>query len=41
MPSAAMDRATAVHAKLVQLAEALSEFELQIQHGGTDGMMGW
>lgn len=36
-----VDRLVSIHAKLLQLVEAISEFQRQIQYGGAEGMIGW
>lgn len=41
MPPAVVDRLVSVHGKLLQLVEAMTELQGQIEYGGADGMMSW
>jgi len=41
LPPAIVDRLVSIHAKLLQLVEAISEFQRQIEYGGAEGMIGW
>lgn len=41
LPAPIVDRLVSIHAKLLQLVEAISEFQRQIEYGGAEGMIGW
>jgi hypothetical protein len=41
LPAVLVDRLVSIHAKLLQLVEAIGEFQRQIEYGGAEGMMGW